>query len=83
MSAPPGRLLIVADVDMFSNINATYAPLDDNGTFALNGTAFITEVRVVTAMERLGRKVIEAGVMPWLPLLIALGALGRRYGSRS
>ncbi len=35
-----GRLLIIADVDMWATTNATYAPLNDNGTFALNGTRF-------------------------------------------
>jgi hypothetical protein len=35
-----GRLLIIADVDMWATTNATYAPLNDNGTFALNGTHF-------------------------------------------
>ena len=35
-----GRLLIVADVDMWATTNAIYAPLNDNGVFALNGTAF-------------------------------------------
>ncbi len=38
-----GRLLIIADVDMWATTNATYAPLNDNGIFALNGTAFVPE----------------------------------------
>jgi hypothetical protein len=36
-----GRLLIIADVDMWATTNANYAPLNDNGTFALNGTQFV------------------------------------------
>ena len=35
-----GRLVIVGDVDMFANTTATYDPLNDNGIFALNATAF-------------------------------------------
>ncbi len=36
-----GRLLIVSDVDMITNLNATYGPLNDNGIFALNGVAHV------------------------------------------
>jgi hypothetical protein len=41
--AGAGKLLIVADVDMWSTAfgNVSYAPLNDNGRFALNGMAFV------------------------------------------
>ncbi len=35
-----GRMVIVADVNMIAAAEASYAPLDDNGIFALNGVAF-------------------------------------------
>ncbi len=48
-----GRLLIIADVDMWATTNASYAPLNDNGIFALNGTQF-TVVPEPGALWQLG-----------------------------
>lgn len=47
-----GRMLIVADVDMWSSYGtATYYPLNNNGIFALNGTAFIVNPSDVTLTQ--------------------------------
>jgi len=39
-----GRLLIFGDVDMMSSMTSTFAPLNDNGTVALNAAALLTGV---------------------------------------
>lgn len=41
-----GAMVIVADVDTFSNFEATYAPLNANGIYALNTTAFLVSQAV-------------------------------------
>ena len=41
-----GAMVIVADVDTFSNVTATYAPLNANGIFALNTTALLVQSSV-------------------------------------
>lgn len=42
-----GALVIVADVDTFSNFTATYGPNNANGIFALNTTAFLVDQAAV------------------------------------
>jgi len=44
-----GRMLIVTDVDMWSNYGADYGPLNNNGIFALNGMAAIVATEPVPA----------------------------------
>lgn len=43
-AAGAGRLVIFADVDMMSSKTSTYAPLNENGKFSLNGAAFLAGV---------------------------------------
>lgn len=73
-----GRLLIIADVDMWADSSAIYSPPNANGTFALNGTAFVVGGEVVTAFLLEGRRVIEAGALPVLAALGVLHSLRRR-----
>jgi MYXO-CTERM domain-containing protein len=44
-AAGAGRMIITGDVDMISTYNdsAPYAPLNNNGRFALNSTAFLVD----------------------------------------
>lgn len=46
-AAGAGRLLIINDVDTWST-QASYSPLNSNGIFALNGTAFIIQGGALT-----------------------------------
>ena len=66
-----GRMLIVTDIDMWATTQATYAPLNDLGTFALNGTAFLRGPSILAGPQ--------AGLMPasgdwvWSPSGLYLG----------
>jgi hypothetical protein len=78
-AAGAGRLLIVSDTDMWATTTATYAPLNDNGIFALNSTRFVPEPSLLL-LQAAGLGVL--GLLAWRRRRCRRASRGARPSAR-